>query len=120
MDSQLEQIRDRWAHAFYTGNYDVLRHYEHHDFKVVFEQDGRVESSYLRYDRIAHAVQNGVWKPHKPEVEAEAYEFNQDQTECRVLIELATHHQHIQERWQFLDEWKIIELRFLKAKSSKT
>ena len=26
MDSQLEEIREIWANAFYSGDYDVLRH----------------------------------------------------------------------------------------------
>ncbi len=46
--------------------------------KVVYEQEGRVESNYVRYERIAHAVKNGVWKPQKPDVEFEEYEFNRD------------------------------------------
>ena len=115
MDSQLEEIREIWANAFYRGDYDVLRHYEHEDFKVVFEQEGRVESSYLRYDRIAHAVENGVWKPHKPEVEYEEFEYSEDQTECRILIGIEGNKQRIQEIWRLDDEWKIIELRFLKS-----
>ena len=115
MDSQLEEIREIWANAFYSGDYDVLRHYEHEDFQVVFEQQGRIESSYLRYDRIAHAVQNGVWKPHKPEVESEEYEYNPDQTECRILIRLENNQRCIQEIWHLEDEWKIVELRFLKC-----
>lgn len=76
MDNQLEEVRNIWTDAFYSGNYEVLCHYEHDDFKVVYEQDGRVETSYVRYDRIAHAVQNGVWRPQRPEVEFEEYEFN--------------------------------------------
>lgn len=115
MDNQLEEVRNIWTDAFYTGNYEVLHHYEHDDFKVVYEQDGRVETSYVRYDRIAHAVQNGVWRPHRPEVEFEEYEFNPDQTECRVLIGLEQDKQRLQELWRYDTEWKIIELRFLKA-----
>ncbi|EXA63724.1 hypothetical protein EGK58_000025 [Acinetobacter variabilis] len=115
MDSQLEEIREIWANAFYSGDYDLLRHYEHQDFQVIFEQEGHVEGSYLRYDRIAHAVQNSVWKPLKPEIEYEEYEYNEDQTECRILIGLENNKQRLQEIWKLEDEWKILELRFLKS-----
>ena len=43
--TQLESIRDIWMDAFFTGNYDVLAQYEDQKFKVVYEQDGRVESN---------------------------------------------------------------------------
>ncbi|WP_081406836.1 hypothetical protein [Acinetobacter pragensis] len=116
MNNQLEHIRDIWVNAFFTGNYEVLAQYEDEHFKVVYEQDGRIESNYMRYDRIAHAVRNGVWKPKKPDVEFEEYEFNFDQTECVVLIGLAENQQQIKEIWVYDDTWKIRELRFLKAK----
>ncbi len=57
-------------------------------FKVVYEQADRVQSNYTRYEKIAHAVKNGVWKPQKPDVEFEEFEFDRDQTRCRVLIGL--------------------------------
>lgn len=114
MDHQLERTRDVWVNAFFTGNYDVLRQYEHDDFKVVYEQEGRTEASYTRYERIAHAVNNGVWKPQKPNVEFEEYEYNHDTTECHVLIGLEMTQQKVSETWRFNDGWKITELRFLK------
>ncbi len=114
MDNELEQIRDIWMDAFFAGHYDVLRRYEREDFKVVYEQQGRVESNYTRYDLIAHAVQNGVWKPQIPDVEFENYEFNRDQTECHIQIGLESSKQKIQEIWLYENEWKISELRFLK------
>ena len=115
MDNQLESTRDIWVNAFFTGNYDVLRQYEHEDFKVVYEQDGRVESNFTRYERIAHAVQNGVWKPQKPNVEFEEFEYNRAQSHCVILIGLESE-QKIQEIWQDDAGWKILELRFLKTK----
>ena len=118
MDNQLEHIRDIWVNAFFTGNYAVLAEYEDEHFKVVYEQEGRVETNYVRYERIAHAVNNGVWKPKKPDVEFEEYEFNRDQTQCKILIGLTENQQQIQEIWHFHQGWKIQELRFLKA--SKT
>lgn len=118
MDNQLEHIRDIWVNAFFTGNYAVLADYEDEHFKVVYEQEGRVETNYVRYERIAHAVNNGVWKPKKPDVEFEEYEFNRNQTECKILIGLTENQQQIQEIWHFHQGWKIQELRFLKA--SKT
>ena len=118
MDNQLEQIRDIWVNAFFTGNYETLAQYEDEHFKVVYEQDGRIESNYTRYDRIAHAVKNGVWKPQKPDVESEEFEFNRDQNECQVLIVLEGDHQQIRELWVNDGIWKIQELRFLKIKKT--
>ncbi len=54
----------------------------------------------------------------KPDVEFEEYEFNRNQTECKILIGLTENQQQIQEIWHFHQGWKIQELRFLKA--SKT
>ena len=118
MENQLEQIRDIWVNAFFTGNYETLAQYEDEHFKVVYEQDGRIESNYTRYDRIAHAVKNGVWKPQKPDVESEEFEFNHDQNECQVLIVLEGDHQQIRELWVNDGIWKIQELRFLKIKKT--
>lgn len=118
MDNQLEQIRDIWVNAFFTGNYETLAQYEDEHFKVVYEQDGRIESNYTRYDRIAHAVKNGVWKPQKPDVESEEFEFNHDQNECQVLIVLEGDHQQIRELWVNDGVWKIKELRFFKIKKT--
>lgn len=118
MDNQLEQIRDIWVNAFFTGNYETLAQYEDEHFKVVYEQNGRIESNYTRYDRIAHAVKNGVWKPQKPDVESEEFEFNRDQNECQVLIVLEGDHQQIREFWMNDGVWKIKELRFLKIKKT--
>ena len=117
MNDQLETTRDVWTNAFFAGDYDVLRRYEHDDFKVVYEQEGRVEANYTRYDRIAHAVQNGVWKPQKLNVEFEEFEYNQGLTECHVLIGLEADQQQISETWRQEDGWKIVELRFLKSKN---
>ena len=118
MENQLEQIRDIWVNAFFTGNYETLAQYEDEHFKAVYEQDGRIESNYTRYDRIAHAVKNGVWKPQKPDVESEEFEFNRDQNECQVLIVLEGDHQQIRELWVNDGVWKIKELRFLKIKKT--
>jgi hypothetical protein len=117
MELLLEQSRDIWANAFFTGNYDVLAQYEHDKFKVIYEQEGRVESNYTRYDRIAHAVKNGVWKPQNPDVEFEEFEFNRDETECQILIGLDKDKRLIQEHWIYDNGWKITELRFLKSKN---
>lgn len=88
MDNQLEQARDIWVNAFFTGQYEVLAQYEHEQFKVMDERQNRVESNHTRYERIAHAVKNGVWKPQKPEVEFEEFEFDYDQTRCQITIGL--------------------------------
>ena len=36
MDNQLEQARDAWVNAFFTGNVELLAHYEDEDFKVIW------------------------------------------------------------------------------------
>ena len=112
MDNQLEKIRDIWVNAFFTGNFDLLAQYEHADFKVVYEQEGHVESNLTHYERIAHAVKNGVWKPQKPTVEFEEFEFDRDLTRCKILIGLENQ-KKIQELWGNQGAWKIVELRFL-------
>ncbi len=117
MDQELEQIRDIWTEAFFSGNYAVLAQYEHEQFKVVYEQEGRVESNFVRYDRIAHAVQNGVWKPQKPAIDFEEFDYDKDLKHCTVLIGLQDQ-KRIQESWVNQGAWKIIELRFLKRKKT--
>ena len=114
MDNQLEQARDIWVNAFFTGQYEILAQYEHEQFKVMDERQNRVESNHTRYERIAHAVKNGVWKPQKPEVEFEEFEFDYDQTRCQITIGLEKNQQQIQELWVYQNGWKIVELRFLK------
>lgn len=114
MDNQLEQARDIWVNAFFTGQYEVLAQYEHEQFKVMDERQNRVESNHTRYERIAHAVKNGVWKPQKPEVEFEEFEFDYDLTRCQITIGLEKNQQQIQELWVYQNGWKIVELRFLK------
>lgn len=118
MGNQLEQIRDIWSNAFFTGNFEVLAQYEHEQFKVVYEQEGRVESNFTRYERIAHAVKNGVWKPQQPLIEFEEFDFDRDLKHCKVLIGLQDQ-KKIQELWVYEGDWKIIELRFLKRKKSQ-
>ena len=121
MDNQLETIREIWISAFFTGDYDVLRQYEHDHFKVVYEEDGRVEGNYTRYDRIAHAVNNGVWKPQKLDIDIEEYTYNREQTECEILLGLEDRPHYIREIWQDTDNgWQIIELRFLKTQAVET
>jgi hypothetical protein len=45
----------------------------------------------------------------------EEFEFNREQTECRILIGLRESRQQIKEVWRYSGVWKIQELRFLKA-----
>lgn len=111
MDNQLEKIRDIWVNAFFTGNFELLSQYEHEQFKVVYEQENRVESNFTRYERIAHAVKNGVWKPQKPVISFVEFEFDRDLTHCKVLSRLKNDKQ-VQELWVNDGVWKIIELRF--------
>ncbi|AWL27557.1 hypothetical protein DJ533_02530 [Acinetobacter defluvii] len=118
MDNRLEYTRDIWVNAFFTGNYEVLAQYEDQHFKVIYEQEGRVESNFTRYEKIAHAVKNGVWKPQKPNVQSEDYEFNRDQTACLVQIFLENESTVIQEKWIFQEDWKITELRFCEMENS--
>ncbi|OTG79599.1 hypothetical protein [Acinetobacter sp. ANC 4648] len=115
MDRQLEQTRDSWVNAFFTGNYDVLAAHEDQSFKVINEKEGISESSLMRYEKIAHAVKNGVWKPQKPNVLSEEFEFDHDLTECKITISLENEATIIQELWVFKEDWKIVELRFCKV-----
>lgn len=116
MDKQFEQVRDIWVNAFFTGNYAVLAQYEDEHFKVIYEKEGITEGSATRYEKIADAVKNGVWKPQKPNVQSEEYEFDADYLHCKVTIELETDGTVIQELWFFAGEWKITELKFCKTK----
>lgn len=118
MELELQQSRDIWENAFFTGNYEVLAHYEHRSFKVIYEQEGRVEANYTRYDRIAHAVQNGVWKPRNPDIMFEEFNFNRDGTLCHILVGLKEGARLIRESWLYEQGWKISELRFLKPSDS--
>lgn len=116
MDNQLEQARDAWVNAFFTGNVELLAHYEDEDFKVVYTADSRVENRETRYANIQHAVNNGVWKPIKPNVESEEYEFDREQFNCRIQIGLADDQGYIQEIWRYTQGWKIQELCISKEK----
>ena len=118
MDNQLEQARDAWLNAFFTGNVETLAQYEDDDFSVIYEVESRVENRETRYANIQHAVNNGVWKPIKPNVESEEYEFDREQLNCRIQIGLADDQGYIQEIWRYLQGWKIQELRFCAAKVS--
>lgn len=117
MDLSLEQCRDHWLNAFYTGQVQELMLYEHAEFKVVYEAQAKAESNLSRYACIQHAVQNGVWKPRHLDIQTEMFEFNSTQTECRILLYLVQPEQMVQETWHYLsDAWQITELRFLKTK----
>ena len=117
MDLSLEQQRDHWLNAFYTGQVQELMQYEHPEFKVVYEAQGKIESNLSRYTSIQHAVQNGVWKPRHLEIQTEEFEFNPAQTECRILLHLVQPEQIIQETWQYQSGvWRILELRFCKPR----
>ncbi len=119
MDNQLEHIRDIWVNAFFTGNYEVLAQLEDRHFKVIYEQEDRVESNYTRYEKIAHAVKNGVWKPQKPEILTEDFEFDRELTTCKVTLTLENEATIIQESWVFREDWKVIELRFCQASTAQ-
>ena len=116
MDRQLEQTRDGWINAFFTGNFEGLAQFEAPSFKVIYEKEGITESSVTRYEKIAHAVKNGVWKPQKPEISSEEFEFDREQTHCKVTLELENELRQIQELWIYDLDWKIIELRFCKVR----
>ena len=118
MDNQLEQARDVWVNAFFTGNVELLAHYEDEDFKVVYMAESRVENRETRYATIQHAIKNGVWKPQKPNVDSEEYAFDREQVNCRIQIGLTDEQGYIQEIWRYLQGWKIQELRFCAAKVS--
>ena len=56
MDNQLEQARDAWINAFFTGNVETLAQYEDDDFSVIYEAESRVENRETRYATIQHAI----------------------------------------------------------------
>jgi hypothetical protein len=111
MNHSLEQSRDTWINAYYLGQVDTLKTYEHDNFIVIFQKSGITETHINRYDRILHAVQNGVWKPQKPDIEIEEFEYDYANTFCQVLMKSADEKTLIQELWKFENGWKILELK---------
>lgn len=117
MRQDLELVRDAWLDAFYRGDVAVLRQYEHAQLQIIYQDRGRVESSLNRYDQIAHAVQNAVWKPQKPAVAAEEFEFDEQSTRCTVYLKSDQDQVLIQELWHFSSTWTLLELRFFQSKN---
>lgn len=107
----LEQSRDHWINAYYLGKVDILKLYEHAQFKVIFKKTGKSESLSTRYEQIQHAVTNGVWKPQKPAIEIEEFEYNIENTECHVSMKSVHNEVVIEEFWINEAGWKIIELK---------
>lgn len=116
MQDLLEQSRNAWSDAYYRGDGDQLQCYEHPDLQIVYEAKGIVESNINRYEQIAHAVKNSVWKPQKPFIDIEEFEFNSAMDRC--VIRLKSHEDLIliQETWVFNQFWQLLELRFCQKK----
>ena len=114
MSQDLEQIRDAWLQAYYRGDIDQLRQYEHEHLQMIYEAKAMTESSLNRYEQIAHAVKNSVWKPQKPNIMIEEFEFDHDANHCTVSLKSDQAKTLIQELWVFDGAWKIIELKVCK------
>ncbi|EPF81706.1 hypothetical protein [Acinetobacter rudis] len=116
MQDLLEQSRTAWSDAYYRGDSEQLQHHEHPDLHIVYEAKGIVESNINRYEQIAHAVKNSVWKPQKPSIEIEEFEFNSTMDRCIVRLKPHENLILIQETWIFEQSWQLIELRFCQKK----
>lgn len=116
MQNLLEQSRYAWSEAYYRGDGEQLKYYEHPDLQIVYEAKGIIESNLNRYEQIAHAVKNAVWKPQKPLIESEEFEFNERMDRCVILLISTENAAFIQETWVFNQFWQLIELRFCKKK----
>lgn len=116
MKQDLEQVRDAWLDAFYQGDVLALQRYEHAQLKVIYEDKARTESSLNRYEQIAHAVQNAVWKPQKPAIVAEEFEFDEQSQQCTVYLKSDANRVIMQEIWRLDHTWMLLELRFCQVK----
>lgn len=112
MQYSLEQCRDAWRDAYYRGDSVQLRSYEHPDLQIIYEEKGISESNINRYEQIAHAVKNSVWKPQKPQIEREEFEFNAANNRCVIHLKQQNNQSLIQETWVFDQVWRLLELRF--------
>lgn len=116
MRQDLEQVRDAWLDAYYRGDAEALRGYEHAQLQIIYADQGMTERSLNRYEQIRHAVQNAVWKPQKPAIIAEEFEFDEQSTRCLVLLKSAKERVLMQELWQFEGSWTLLELRYFQPK----
>lgn len=112
MQYSLEGCRDAWIDAYYRGDSVQLKSYEHPQLQLIYEAKGITESNLNRYAQIEHAVQNAVWKPQKPQIESEEFEFNAANNRCVIRIKQQNKQSFIQETWVFDRVWQLIELRF--------
>lgn len=117
MPYSLEQCRDAWVDAYYRGDSVQLRAYEHENLQVVYEAKGITESNINRYEQIEHAVKNAVWKPQKPQVTIEEYEYNAENNRCVIHLSQQSDMPMIQETWVLADVWRLLELRFCQEKA---
>lgn len=116
MQYSLEQCRDAWIDAYYRGDSIQLKSYEHPELQIIYEVKGIVEGNVNRYEQIEHAVQNGVWKPQKPQLDIEEFEFNDANNRCVIHLKQQNNGPFIQETWVFDQVWRVIELRFCREK----
>ena len=110
----LEQIRDAWIDAYYRGDIAQFRQYEHEQLQIIYEAKGVTENSLNRYEQIAHAIKNAVWKPQKPIITAEEFEINPEYNRCLVSLKSENMQNLIQELWVFDQSWRVVELKFCK------
>ncbi|QIO07382.1 hypothetical protein [Acinetobacter shaoyimingii] len=110
MTYSLEQSHDTWMNAYYLGKIDILKKYEHPHLKVLFRDSGIIETQLDRYERIRHAIQNGVWKPKKYDIDIEEFEYNEQNTRCKISMKSANGRLILEELWTFEASWKILAL----------
>lgn len=115
-NQELEPVHDIWIDAYYLGDIALFKQYEHQQLQIIYEAKGVVENSLNRYEQIAHAVNNSVWKPQKPNITTEEFDFNAEAMRCRVSLKSENMQCLIQELWVFEQAWKVIEIRFCKPK----
>lgn len=106
----LEQSHDTWMNAYYLGKIEILKKYEHPQLKVFFRDSGIIETQLDRYERIHHAIQNGVWKPKKFDIEIEEFEYNDTNTYCKISMKSYDGILILEELWTFEEYWKILAL----------
>lgn len=119
MQDLLEQSRNAWTSAYYRGDSKQLQHYEHPDLQIVYEAKGIVESNISRYEQIDHAIKNSVWKPQKPAIDIEEFEFNSLMDRCVIHLKSNEELILIQETWVFNQFWQLLELRFCQKNSTR-
>lgn len=111
MSQEFEQARDQWVNAYYLGDIQQLKRFEHSQLQIIYANKNHIEPSIGRYEKIAHAVNNGVWKPQKAKIHIEEYEFDRDHLHCKVTLKAEDLQLIAEEQWRFEQHWMLLELK---------